>query len=551
MRPTALEWLCLAGGVFLTLQYAWLLDDAFIFFRYVDNFLFLGRGLVFNEGEYVEGCSSPLWTLLLIGPRALGLNYWLIVRLFGVLAFVLFWWLGVRLRAATVPEGAPVLSFPLLYLSFLYGTTTYFTSGMETPLVQVAALAFALHAFQPQLVTPRVILALSPLLRHELVIPLAIALAWTWWRERRFPKLTFALAAVTGGGYLLFRIGYYADLFPNTFHLKDRWHVDWGLAYLHDTLAPYGAYLIAPALALLGLLVWRKRPEFGMSARLVLLLMAAIITAYVVKIGGDGRHYRYLAFPFCLAVCAASGLPERALQRFTPRLPAAALTGIGVVLIGVFTWMYPTHLLSAHPLSDEIVTSRPGLIQDAEYMRQWPSLTYSPWSSGAETERLDEREATWLYEVHAEPPPLAPVHLRDEYARYLRDVRPANEPRTRADSVCVRMWRQRFNERLVHHDGLTDAILAHARVEPWRPGHYKQPMDGMAGDLLEVQTAYGWGPGTYRRAVEAGDAPDWIVAGIDAIELIEKKIYNRHDLIENLILAFTSVPEIEPPDVPD
>jgi hypothetical protein len=552
-RPTALEWLCLAGGLFLTLQYAWFLDDAFVFFRYVDNLVFLGRGLVFNEGEYVEGCSSPLWTLLLIGPRALGLNYWLIVRVFGVLSFTLFWWLGVRLRAATVPEGAPVLSFPLLYLSFLYGTTTYFTSGMETPLVQLAAVAFALHAFQPKLVTPRVILALSPLLRHELVLPLAIALAWTWWRERRFPWFTVLLGGVSGIGYLLFRIWYYADLYPNTFHLKNRWQVDWGLAYLHDTCGPYGVYVLAPLLALLGLAAWRRGPGFEMGTRVVLLAMAALVTAYVVKIGGDGRHFRYLAFPFCLAVSAASGVPERFLQAFMPRFPTAAVAGTGVFLIGVFTLMYPTRLLSAHPLSDEIVTSRPGVIQDAEYMRQWPHLLLlgcSPLSSGAETEQLTESEAASLYAVHGEPPPSAPVHLRDEYERYLREVRPVNEPRTHADSVCVRMWRERFNERLVHHDGLTDALLAHARVEPWRPGHYKQPMDGMAGDLLELQSKYGWGRGTYRKAVEAGDAPDWIAAGLDTIELIERKIYNRHDLLENLELAFTRVPKIEPPAVP-
>ena len=54
-RPTAIEWAALAASLFFTLQYSWLLDDAFIYFRYVDNLVYLGRGLVFNEGEYVEG----------------------------------------------------------------------------------------------------------------------------------------------------------------------------------------------------------------------------------------------------------------------------------------------------------------------------------------------------------------------------------------------------------------------------------------------------------------------------------------------------------------
>lgn len=57
-RPAPIEWLCLAGGLFLTIQYAWLLDDAFVYFRYVDKFLFRGFGLVYNNGEYVEGYSA-------------------------------------------------------------------------------------------------------------------------------------------------------------------------------------------------------------------------------------------------------------------------------------------------------------------------------------------------------------------------------------------------------------------------------------------------------------------------------------------------------------
>jgi len=44
-RPTAIEWLCLAASLLLSLQYSWLLDDAFIYFRYVDNLVHLGRGL--------------------------------------------------------------------------------------------------------------------------------------------------------------------------------------------------------------------------------------------------------------------------------------------------------------------------------------------------------------------------------------------------------------------------------------------------------------------------------------------------------------------------
>ena len=50
-----------------------LFDDAFISFRYAQNFA-NGLGLVFNEGERVEGYTNFLWTVLLAGAARLGLD---------------------------------------------------------------------------------------------------------------------------------------------------------------------------------------------------------------------------------------------------------------------------------------------------------------------------------------------------------------------------------------------------------------------------------------------------------------------------------------------
>ena len=43
-------------------------DDAYISFRYAEN-LALGRGLVWNEGERVEGYTNFLWTVILAIPH--------------------------------------------------------------------------------------------------------------------------------------------------------------------------------------------------------------------------------------------------------------------------------------------------------------------------------------------------------------------------------------------------------------------------------------------------------------------------------------------------
>ena len=187
-----LEWLCLVCGIVLTLRYRWLLDDAFVYYRYLDNLLFLDIGLVYNHGEYVEGFSSPGWLLVLLPFRALHIDYWLLTQVLGCVAFALFWWLLCLLNRELSPsasESAPgrTLNLPLVYLASNYAVTTYFTSGLETPLVQLFGIVYALYVSNPDSKTRQVAIALSPLVRQEFALPLLIVLVWSWWRRGHFP----------------------------------------------------------------------------------------------------------------------------------------------------------------------------------------------------------------------------------------------------------------------------------------------------------------------------------------------------------------------------
>src|SRR5690606_9328035 len=60
-------------GVWYAWSLRWIGDDAFISFRYARN-LAEGEGLVFNQGARVEGYTNFLWTVLLAGFIALGLD---------------------------------------------------------------------------------------------------------------------------------------------------------------------------------------------------------------------------------------------------------------------------------------------------------------------------------------------------------------------------------------------------------------------------------------------------------------------------------------------
>ena len=57
---TFIHWLVFFG--ILVQESGFICDDAFIGFRYVRN-LMDGNGLVFNEGEYIEGYTNFLWVL--------------------------------------------------------------------------------------------------------------------------------------------------------------------------------------------------------------------------------------------------------------------------------------------------------------------------------------------------------------------------------------------------------------------------------------------------------------------------------------------------------
>jgi hypothetical protein len=534
-RPTALEWFALAASLLLTLQYAWILDDAYIYARYVDNLVHLGRGLVFNEGEYVEGYSSPLWCLLLAPIRAAGLNWWTAFRAIGVASALATWALLVVLARRVAPANPRPLNLAALLLCFNYAVQSYFTSGVEAPLVQLAAVAFALYVFDPRHTAAAVLVGLAPMIRHELVLPLAIAVLWAWRSRGRFPWLVCLVAAASLGPWMLFRIAYYADIFPNTFYLKDE--VNWarGLRYLHDTAVTYGVYVLAPLFGLLAFALSRAgvaKEALRAKERWVLLAAAASVTLYVAKIGGDPRHYRYLAFPFCVLVCASQGLVDSALDFASERTRRfAPLLGLAIAL-GVFA-LYPRQL-SSHPITRNAEHLKVGEINDAQYHRLRADLAFDPWVWDAGDEMIDDIYLDLIWRDHPLLPQ-GPVPIRGEYARYRAAGLTSADFDVYGESWCTSAWK-RFSQALIHKDGLTEAILARAKVPSHRAAH-KRALLEFAPDVIALRAKYGFRAGAAKAAASAGDAPEWIVRNLETIDTIERKIFNRHDLWENVGLV--------------
>src|ERR1700691_673914 len=88
--------LLLAHMFYLHYFYPYIIaDDTFISLRYAERFL-EGKGLTWNDGEYVEGYSNLLWVLLNAALGALGVPLPTATQLLGIactlLTLLAFWW---------------------------------------------------------------------------------------------------------------------------------------------------------------------------------------------------------------------------------------------------------------------------------------------------------------------------------------------------------------------------------------------------------------------------------------------------------------------------
>jgi hypothetical protein len=311
----------------------WLLDDAFISFRYAENFA-AGHGLVFNPGERVEGYTTFLWVVLLAAGKAIGLRVIPLSQILGALfalGTVLLLLFAHRFSSRISAWGA-------LSATLFCGTCGVFTpwpsSGMEVSLFAFLLLLSLLYHFSlsekktpgfRQLLLLGVFLALSSLTRPEGLLVTGLVLAArllngrkVGWRNFSFVLLSFACIYVP---YFCWRFAYYGYLLPNTFYTKVGSNVEQisrGFTYFKDFLSPV-ILLIAIALIPFATLRW-----FRTYRNLSLIpLILFFYTVYIILVGGDIMPAFRFFTPLLPLLCLLAGI---ALSSFpgTRKLAAAA-----------------------------------------------------------------------------------------------------------------------------------------------------------------------------------------------------------------------------------
>jgi hypothetical protein len=287
----------------------WVQDDAYVSFRYAHHMV-MGEGLVYNPGEYVEGYTNFLWTVLSAIPIASGADDPLpFMHGVGVVLWASFYAILILFCARLGWEGAWAAPLAAVALAQHASFNQWFFSGMETPLVCVLALlAVVFFSRDPQRY-PRTLLWASlsgvalTMTRPDGVVVLA-ALALTglgiYWRRifsRRgwvvyalMPALPVLLLWVPFNAW---RVWYYGSFFPNTYYAKGAYLTDYsrGWEYFITYLQTYDLIKYLP-LVIAGAVL----APFSLVSRFLVaaFTVCACVAIYVVRLGGDFMEWRFL-----------------------------------------------------------------------------------------------------------------------------------------------------------------------------------------------------------------------------------------------------------------
>ena len=326
------------------------IEDAYITFRYATQIV-RGHGPVFNPDEPVEGYSNPVWLLLLAGAEHAGADLEHVSRLLGSLCHVATWLvLAAGALRTTNRHPACGLLAPVLYLCYL-PALFYSVSGLETPLFGlelVLAVVLLTTDRHPARTRPAGALCL---LAAALTRPEGIAYALCWCGLTLCDRRDRSRAAAVGMGliaagyalFLLWRIGFYHQLVPNTMPAKSflplyqrvalgLWQIrDWTLHYL-------------PLTAALAAVLWFSRRHWHARIRLTVAFLGCGIGFVVCFAPFDWMpFYRYLVPLWPLAVlCMQDGLC--ALARTTP----AAFRGRPALLAVVLALAWTVGLIETN-----------------------------------------------------------------------------------------------------------------------------------------------------------------------------------------------------------
>lgn len=354
MTSDRLRWLLLGVAavalVVHSLAYDFVTDDAYISFVYARNFAEHGE-LVFNLGQYVEGYTNFLWTLLLGLGMLVGIPPEILAKVLAAICAVVTLYVVFGTVERVLGRNSPWATLPALLLASSSGFACWTSGGLETQLfTMLCTLALAGVVAAEDVAGDRklygagIALALAAMTRPEGLLVAGVLgivrLVCNVVARRRIvggPELVAAgCFLVVWAPWFVWRYWYYGHLFPNTYYVKASG--TWASPQLAADMRKAGGYYIwvwlnqtkllyALPIVTVGLVAARPRtPRFALC--LSCALLAAVYVPYTISVGGDFMGLHRFIMP--LFVIAAIAL-VLGMEWLVARVPERARRWIGLV----------------------------------------------------------------------------------------------------------------------------------------------------------------------------------------------------------------------------
>lgn len=285
-----------------------LFDDAMISMRYAWNFSH-GRGLVWNAGEYIEGYTNLLMTLMMsVATFFLEKRYAVLaVQLTGIFFVPGSAFFALKIFQITSPNKYNDLKYFLFTAVILYYPLNYWSlMGMETGMLSfllsagvLASLKYVESQSQKYLWWMSVSFGLAFLTRNDSLLFAALAFLYLLptLKNGRKQIYLFLAAGILYSFFVLgqtaFRYFYYGEIVPNTYTLKlvgmpliERLRNGWGF--------------IKPFLKESSFVILFSLPGLSLKfSRQKIYLFALFLTSvlYQIYVGGDPWNYWRIMTP--------------------------------------------------------------------------------------------------------------------------------------------------------------------------------------------------------------------------------------------------------------
>ena len=299
-------------GIFLYLcvRVNFIQDDSYISLQYAKN-LVEGNGLVFNNGQKVEGFTSFLWVIILTIPYLIKISPELFIQsvsvVFGELCLLVTFLISEDIFSDYYPSKESGILWSFLPVSMLAVSGTFYywsVSGMETTFFTFLCLMGILFYLKKEeklsnIYISIIFLTLAFLTRQEAVIiifVLGLQLLVTdlkangkipnlksirTFRSSKVLSIFFIIAAL----FLSLRYLYFGYLLPNTFYAKTGTSAEYLKSGIQYTLSFYRDYLLYGFMFIGASVLMIKR---GSNPKVLLLyLIVVLYTLYIILIGGD------------------------------------------------------------------------------------------------------------------------------------------------------------------------------------------------------------------------------------------------------------------------